>query len=388
MKNLLLFGVLALCLNSYGQSKKQQIVALNYSIDSLNVILSITRNKAAKDIGELNTTIEGLNTTIEGLNTTIEDLSEEISDLKRDLSELESSVSTLEKDKSKLALENEKFKTDLEEISKKNSDLEAKMELYKTTLRDSISSIHSSSNIISSNSPSNSSDFLNNYFFDQIPLPNNSFSLVLTKIMYRTGNIYDPLMMSYSELLNLNAFNFWVVEPGLERKKDWNTPPEEQLGFNDIVIPKNFDYFNSKLPKIEILKNKLLTLNYNDGSEESFLFNVKQSKNINHRKTLQFVLDIEEVENDYDSRDVIFWNIWAIENECYLVLDAELLNRLKLKFLPGGVVETSDGQTRRWSSSSGATTGDGLYLSRKKDVFMETSAYVSPSNLTFLFKLQ
>ena len=90
MKNLLLFGVLALCLNSYGQSKKQQIVALNYSIDSLNVILSITRNKAAKDIGELNTTIEGLNTTIEGLNTTIEVLSEEISDLKRDLSELES----------------------------------------------------------------------------------------------------------------------------------------------------------------------------------------------------------------------------------------------------------------------------------------------------------
>ena len=387
MKNLLLFGVLALCLNSYGQSKKQQIVALNYSIDSLNVILSITRNKAAKDIGELNTTIEGLNTTIEGLNTTIEDLSEEISDLKRDLSELESSVSTLEKDKSKLALENEKFKTDLEEISKKNSDLEAKMELYKTTLRDSISNIHSSSNIISSNSPSNSSDFLNNYFFDQIPLPNNSFSLVLTKIMYRTENNYDP-SMSYSELLNLNAFNFWVVEPGLKRKKDRYTPPEEQLGFNDIVIPKNFDYFNSKLPKIEILKNKLLTLNYNDGSEESFLFNVKQSENINQRKTLQFALDIEEVENDYDSRDVIFWNIWAIENECYLVLDAELLNRLKLKFLPGGVIETSYGQTAEWFNYSGATTGDGLYLSRKKDVFMETSAYVSPSNLTFLFKLQ
>ncbi|MEJ6598497.1 MAG: hypothetical protein QNL36_00125, partial [Crocinitomicaceae bacterium] len=115
MKNVLLFGALALCLNSYGQSKKQQIVALNYSIDSLNVRLSITRNKAAKDIG-------GLNTTIEGLNTTIEDLSKEISDLKRDLSQLESSFSTLEKDKSKLARENEKFKTDLEEISKKNSD--------------------------------------------------------------------------------------------------------------------------------------------------------------------------------------------------------------------------------------------------------------------------
>jgi chromosome segregation ATPase len=120
MKNLLLFGALALCLNSYGQSKKEQIAALNYSMDSLNVVLSITRNKAVKDIG-------GLNTTIEGLNTTIEDLSKEISDLKRDLSELESSVSTLKKDKILLTRENEKFKTDLEEISKKNLVLEAKL---------------------------------------------------------------------------------------------------------------------------------------------------------------------------------------------------------------------------------------------------------------------
>jgi archaellum component FlaC len=120
MKNLLLFWALALCLNSYGQSKKQQIVALNYSIDSLNVILSITRNKAAKDIG--------------GLNTTIENLSKEISDLKRDLFKLESSVSTLEKDKSKLALENEKFKTDLEEISKINVELEAKVKILNNEI--------------------------------------------------------------------------------------------------------------------------------------------------------------------------------------------------------------------------------------------------------------
>ena len=61
MKNLLLFGVLALCLNSYGQSKKQQIVALNYSIDSLNIVLETTRDNASKDIDGLNTTIDSLN---------------------------------------------------------------------------------------------------------------------------------------------------------------------------------------------------------------------------------------------------------------------------------------------------------------------------------------
>ena len=127
MKNLLLFGALALCLNSYGQSKKEQIAALNYSMDSLNVVLSTTRNKAVKDIG-------GLNTTIEGLNTTIEDLSKEISDLKRDLSELESSVSTLKKDKMILTRENEKFKTDLEEISKTNVELEAKVKILNNEI--------------------------------------------------------------------------------------------------------------------------------------------------------------------------------------------------------------------------------------------------------------
>jgi regulator of replication initiation timing len=120
MKNLLLFWALALCLNSYGQSKKEQIAALNYSMDSLNVVLSTTRNKAAKDIG--------------GLNTTIEDLSKEISDLKRDLSELESSVSTLKKDKMILTSENEKFKTDLEEISKTNVELEAMVKILNNEI--------------------------------------------------------------------------------------------------------------------------------------------------------------------------------------------------------------------------------------------------------------
>lgn len=39
MKNLLLFGALALCLNSYGQSKKQQIEALQGRADSITNVL-------------------------------------------------------------------------------------------------------------------------------------------------------------------------------------------------------------------------------------------------------------------------------------------------------------------------------------------------------------
>ena len=39
MKNLLLFGALALCLNSFGQSKKQQIEALQGTADSITNVL-------------------------------------------------------------------------------------------------------------------------------------------------------------------------------------------------------------------------------------------------------------------------------------------------------------------------------------------------------------
>jgi regulator of replication initiation timing len=111
MKLLITFVILST--TCFGQSKKEQIVALNHSIDSLNTLLSTTRDNASKDI--------------ESRDATIDSLQSEISQLKSAVSGLETSVSTLEKDKSKLTLENEKFKTDLEEMSKKNLELEAKL---------------------------------------------------------------------------------------------------------------------------------------------------------------------------------------------------------------------------------------------------------------------
>ena len=99
MKNLLLFVALALSINVFGQSKKDQIITLNNSIDSLNTVLSTTRDNSAKDISSLNN---------------------EINQLKNDVSSLESSTTKLTKD-------NEKFKLDLAELSQKNLALEAKL---------------------------------------------------------------------------------------------------------------------------------------------------------------------------------------------------------------------------------------------------------------------
>ena len=72
---------------------------------------------------------------------------------------------------------------------------------------------------------------------------------------------------------------------------------------------------------------------YNDDTEESFLFNVKESNPNNQRKTLQIDLANEGVENN-TSNDIV-WRIFAIENECYLALTYHQLNRLKLDLYPG-----------------------------------------------------
>lgn len=101
-----LFTFLLLSSVCFGQSKKDQIMALNKSIDSLNTVLSTTRDNSAKDIGGLNATIDGLNS---------------------ELAQLRSDVSSLESSTTKLTSDNEKLKLDLEEMYKKNLELEVKL---------------------------------------------------------------------------------------------------------------------------------------------------------------------------------------------------------------------------------------------------------------------
>ena len=90
----------------FGQNRKDQIEALNKSIDSLNTVLSTTRDNSAKDIGSL--------------NDKIKEVTDEVTALKSDLTNLQAS-------NNKLSKENEKFKTDLGELSTKNLELEAKL---------------------------------------------------------------------------------------------------------------------------------------------------------------------------------------------------------------------------------------------------------------------
>jgi hypothetical protein len=204
---------------------------------------------------------------------------------------------------------------------------------------------------------SNNNDFLNSYFFNQVPLLNNSFSLVLSKVVYGNNSEYisenNSRYRSYEdgngavgnipEILDVSSFNFWGVKP--------NVLINSSTKFEDFIVAKNPDYFNKQFPLIEILKNKLLTLKYPKIDEESFLFNVKKTdlndKN-NQRNILQFELADEEVKEDGDnltSNDII-WRFFSIENQVYLALSSNQIHRLgvNLNSINEGVEFSNNGR--------------------------------------------
>ena len=159
-------------------------------------------------------------------------------------------------------------------------------------------------------------------------------------------------------------------------------------------------YFNARLPKIQIYKNKLLTIVNKDGKEESFLFTVNpldgEGAN-NQRSAFQFNLVSEEAnsDEDYDKPKNLTWRFFAIQNEVYLALNYAQLSRINSELQEAGSIEAFSEYYERVvmatdfdSDYRQTTTGNGVYLSRKKDTFMKESLYIDPSELIFLFKLK
>ena len=374
----------------------------------LTIYLLFNSALSAQNIEEMNKS--ELRAHIVILKTKIDSLKNENINLQETSSKLSANSTSLVQKNKKNELEISRINELIlfDEIERKRIMSENEIAISKLnatilTLKDSLSSALLSSNVVSPSTTFNRYDFLNKYFFDQIPLANDSFSLVLSKLIYGNkssnsygynDNNYQGAVESLPEILDANAFTYWGVVPNVTITNGTN--------FNNYVVPKKSDYFNSKLPKIEILKNKLFTIKYNDGSEESFLFNVKQiesADNNNQRKMLQIELANEDVKSDgYNNtaKDIV-WRFFAIENECYLALTSVQLNRLRLKLLSvnkGLEVYSQNNQEFDYVTNFNnnyyrhTTTGQGMYISRNKDLFMDNSLYINPSEIIYLFKLK
>lgn len=266
-------------------------------------------------------------------------------------------------------------------------------------LKDSISTLQQAFLSAASGTPNDPSDFLNSYFKKPFPLENNSFSLVLSKVVFGTSNSSDSdyynqenQVKSLPEILPAEAFTYWGVKPKVKIINGTE--------FNDFVVAQPLAYYNARLPKIQIYKNKLLTVVNQDSSEESFLFTVNglDSENRNNQRgIIQFNLVSEESSTDeeYDRPKNLTWRFFAIENEVYLALNYTQLSRINSELQEVGKIEAYSEYYDRVVMASEfdsnyrqTTTGKGVYLSRKQDSFMPESLYIDPSDLIFLFKLK
>ncbi|MFN5317465.1 MAG: hypothetical protein ACK5CY_01340 [Bacteroidia bacterium] len=253
----------------------------------------------------------------------------------------------------------------------------------------------------------NENDFLNNYFKNTKQLNNNSFMFCLDKIMIGNnesknygrfeneinfllyGRSHNAKTMQYiPEIVNYNEFNMYGAKSMLLR---------DAFSAKDVLSLLDIQKIHEHLPKIEILKNKLLTLTFADGSQESFLFNLNQGENNSYRKTLQMELATEDVESDdskNNDKDII-WKLFMMGDECYLAMNYFQLNRIKFPIydIKKGIELTDGGLFYHFKEDGfgGAydekSSGKGFYFERKKDAFMNTNEFIDPSCMVFLFKL-
>jgi hypothetical protein len=225
----------------------------------------------------------------------------------------------------------------------------------------------------SDESKKSGSDFLNNYYVKQAPLNNNSFILVLNKLICfsdKQKNNYKNICNNYSEVLDKNDINYWVGDATTGKYNDGS------------FILKNSAYFDSNFPSIKILENKLFKLIYNNGEEEAFLFNILSENNHHQRVSFQIELKSDDkITRDYNNSPDITWCFWVIEKECYLSLDYSQLTRLRLKNINNGI-NALENQNYNYND------GNGIYFSRINKALLSPSNYINPNDLVFLFKLK
>lgn len=294
----------------------------------------------------------------------------------------------------------------LEEQALKMNQMEADHASTIAELDETIASLNSSISSLNArlgaSSAGDPDDFLNGYFTNQEALNNNSFELVLSQVFYGYVNknnedyYYDDysrvMVTRLPELIDANALTYWEPKSGVKMVKDTE--------IKDYLVAKSSEAIDIKMPKIEILKNKLFTLIYEDGSEESFLFNVDATEEDNNqRQILRITLANEEVkDSDYNAtaKDIV-WRAYALGGECYVALSYKQLERLKLNiFKEQKGLETAyngrlefietDEVGNYYTSGRYTTTGKGIYITRKKDAFMVEEKFLNPEELVYLFK--
>jgi len=408
---------------------REGIYGLSRRLDSISILnrdLFVRKDKLEADLQSKNEDLARVNSLRRLLENEIEghkskeneisELSDIIQNLRGEINAYKDSIAALNRQESALRAD---FSLNAEKFKKLVSSQDDSLKILLNKLMDFGVIINDA------NALTKKDDFLNNYFENIVPLNNESFKMVLRKVIlegryvpenrdnqeinekdyagfYRGRLAIGDYRYNYDENRNYNFFQDVPEMIGADMLSFYhavpNIPWQRAKSFNNYVLPISLQAFNSKLPTIEILKNKLFTLKYPSEKEESFLFNARkltQSTN-NQRSFLQLELANEAVKNDGSDNTAMdmVWRIYVLGKDCYIALSARQLRRLNLELMDsrdGVQIRTSDGDKmstgNNYSDDRYNTTGRGIYIGRKKDDFMENAYYFDPDGIIYLFKL-
>ncbi len=378
-----------IALIALGQSKKQQIEELQTKLNRSQ----LNERSLEEDIKQLNDTLlkfENDKNLLENRISYLENLNSENEKKKNthaaQLNKIQEESASYAAQLNKIQEESASYAAQLYTIQE---ELKSKKDSIKYLLLElnSITSDNLDSEISNPKSKLNPNDFLNNYVVNRKPLNNNTFSFQLVKVLTYRGE-YNEVAPS---IIDADNFYFQYIPEG----KNINKVTEQAL-----ISKKSISFFGSLMPQVEVLKNKLVTIKYNDGSEESLLYNFKSEKN-SLNENLRITLASEEVNNSYnDNKGDITWEICQINGEHYISLSYEELKRLKVPLddelekvnyvSENGTYQSScylENLPYAYRKDYINLTSEKIWLTQKKNRFVEKDTRIEPKKCRYLFKL-
>ena len=360
-----------------GQSKKEQI-------ESLQKTLQETRNTYESHIKRLGDNILELSNQRDSLDKKQISCVIKLNEIQQENTSYAAKLNKVQKENTSYVDQLNKIQ---QELKRKNDSInQLQLELKALTSNNLANETSESTSALSK------ADFLNNYVVNHQPLNNNTFSFQLAKIITYDGIFGEERIPS---ILDKDNFYITYIPEGK------NITVETAI---TLVSKKPISLLNSRMPQIEVLKNKLVTIKYKNGDEESLLYNYKSTKNTANEQR-RITLASETVRNQ--SKDIV-WAICEINGESYIHLSHSQLKRLKIP-LDGNIDQvdytyrvtydnggfdsgSSHTYLGRLPYSSGYRgrvyrTKEKLWLTLKKNTWVDVDKKIDPSSCTYLFKL-
>ena len=388
---ILLFNTLIV----FGQSKKQQIEELQTQLKQSQ----LKERSLEEEIKQLNDTLSKYANDkylLENGILYLENLN----------SENEKKKNTYAERLNKIQEESASYAVQLNKIQEESASYAVQLYTIQEELKskkDSIKQLILEQNSITSGNPAseinkpksklNSADFLNNYVLNRQPLNNNTFSFQLAKIITYRGSNHSNEWYAPS-IVDIDNFYLRYIPKG----KNVTYENLEQT----LVSQKPLSFLNRSMPQIEVLKNKLVTIKYQDGSEESLLYNLKSETNTLNEE-IRITLASEKVGDSYgnsNSEYDITWKICQINGEHYISLSYKELQRLKVpldeelekvNYVSNDVTYQKSCQIDHLPYAYGKDyinlTVEKIWLTQKKNRFVEKDTKINPNKCRYLFKL-